>query len=141
MATRAQQQQMDTARAQLREILQPGDQVSTILRHVSASGMTRSISLIICSEGEPWDITYLAARAMGEKVDNYGGIRIPGAGMDMGAHIVYSLARYLWPDGFDCIGDGDRAHRCPSNDHHNGDRDYTPHRHEDGGYALRHRWL
>jgi hypothetical protein len=47
---------------------------------------------------------------------------------------------------------------CPSNDHSNGDRDYTPHLtlrakvlpgqedsirhwHADGGYALRHRWL
>ena len=137
MATKANQQQMATARAQLREILQPGDQVTTILRHVSASGMTRSISLVICSEGEPWDISYVVAQAMGEKIDNrYGGIRITGAGMDMGFHLVYNLGHALWPEGFDCAGE-----KCSSNDHYNGDRDYTPHHHEDGGYALRHRWL
>lgn len=37
---------------------------------------------------------------------------------------------------FECIG-----HGCPSNDHCNGDRDYTPHHHNSGGYALKHRWL
>lgn len=66
------------------------------------------------------------------------GLIVGGCGMDMGYHLVYALARKLWPDGFDCIGPG-----CPSNDHSNGDRDYTPgHRHHaDGGYCLKHRWL
>lgn len=40
----------------------------------------------------------------------------------MGFHVVYGLARTLWPDGYGCIGE-----HCPSNDHSNGDRDYTPH--------------
>lgn len=29
----------------------------------------------------------------------------------------------------------------PSNDHLNGDRNREPHRHSDGGYALRQRWI
>jgi len=62
---------------------------------------------------------------------------VGGAGMDMGYHVVYNLARTLFADGFACVGEG-----CPSNDHSNGDRDYTPGRlHSDPGYALRHRWL
>lgn len=32
------------------------------------------------------------------------------------------ISRVLYPQGFGCIGEG-----CPSNDHSNGDRDYTPH--------------
>jgi len=42
----------------------------------------------------------------------------------------------LFSGGFTCPGKD-----CPSNDHSNGDRDYTPHMHTDPGYALRQRWL
>lgn len=45
----------------------------------------------------------------------------------------------------ECGGDGWTGRysspRCPSNDHSNGDRDYTQHHHSSGGYALSHRWL
>lgn len=62
---------------------------------------------------------------------------VNGCGMDMGFHVVYELGYTLYGrDGFICIGE-----RCPSNDHSNGDRDYTPHAHTDGGYALRYEWL
>lgn len=76
--------------------------------------------------------------------------------MDMGFWAVYQLSYGLFKGGFGCIGEG-----CPSNDHSNGDRDYTPHMseadrmgadgelcnchkdhmHNDGGYALKQRWL
>lgn len=136
MATVKQREQAE-AIERLREWIKPGDTVYTILRHVSASGMTRAISVVIQDEDGPHEVDGTVARAMGEKFDNrHGGIRIGGAGMDMGFHLVYGLSRTLFPDSFDCIGEG-----CPSNDHSNGDRDYTPHRHSDGGYALRHRWL
>ena len=56
--------------------------------------------------------------------------------MDMGFHLVYELSRALYPAGFVCSGD-----KCNSNDHSNGDRDHSPHQHQDGGYALRCRWI
>jgi hypothetical protein len=90
----------------------------------------------------------------------------------MGFHLAYTLSRVIYPDGFGCIGKPNDAARrwsgaCPSNDHSNGDRDYTPHGlsdengvpedrepapgevadgckrhwHRDGGYALLHRWI
>lgn len=62
----------------------------------------------------------------------------------MGFELVYSLSRTLFPDGFDCIGEGDGYGTfCPSNDHSNDrTRDYSPGRHHGGGgYALRQRWL
>jgi hypothetical protein len=136
----------DEAINKLRELLHPGDTVQTILRHVSRSGMSRSISPVIGGE----DVSYLVAPAVGYSFDRrHGGVRVSGCGMDAGFHLVYSLSRALYPDGHGCSGD-----RCPSNDHSNGDRDYTRHHeakwsdgvpvahwHRDGGYALRHRWL
>lgn len=133
----------EAAIIKLREMIQPGDRVRTILRHVSRSGMQRSISLhiLLCGDGpasggpELFDISYLAARAMEEKHDR-GGVKVGGCGTDMGFDLVYRLSRVLFRDGFDCAGEN-----CPSNDHSNGDRNYEPHRHSDPGYALRHQWI
>lgn len=123
----------------LRSQLAPGTVVYTILRKVSRSGMMRHISLVVPEEGGGmWDITGQAALAMGTRWDrNTGGIKVSGAGMDMGFHLVYNLSRALYPEGHGCTGE-----KCPSNDHSNGDRDFTGGTvHRDGGYALRHRWL
>lgn len=137
MTTKAQQAEQAEAVERLSEWIKPGDTIYTILRHVSSSGMSRSISLVRQDEDGPHDFSYLAARAMGDKIDQrWDGIKASGCGMDMGYSLVYNLSRVLFRDSFECIGEG-----CPSNDHSNGDRDYTPHMHSDGGYALRHRWL
>lgn len=122
------------------ETVKPGDTIYTILRHVSASGMSRVIDLkVVLPDGSIGQIGWNAARAMGMKYDtNKEGIRIGGAGMDMGFALVYDLAATLWPNGYECPGE-----TCRSNDHSNGDRDRdrSPHHHRDGGYALAHRWL
>lgn len=73
--------------------------VYTILRRVSASGMTRHISLKIAQGGEIYDITYNVAVALGEKLHDINGfntIKVNGAGMDMGFHLVYSLSSVLF---------------------------------------------
>lgn len=73
--------------------------VYTILRRVSASGMTRHISLKIAQGGEIYDITYNAALALGDKLHNVDGhntIKVNGCGMDMGFHLVYSLSSVLF---------------------------------------------
>lgn len=115
----------------------PGDEVCTVLRHVSRSGMSRSVSPILLLEDGPFDASGFVARAVGEKFDRTnGGVKVGGCGMDMGFALVYDLARSLFPGGFECVGAG-----CPSNDHSNGDQDFSPHHHSDGGYALRQRWL
>ena len=121
----------------LRGWIKPGDTIHTILRHVSSSGMSRRISLVANVEGEPLDVSYWAARAMGDRMKD-GAIVIGGCGMDMGFALVYNLSRTLFPNGFPCCGK-----HCPSNDHSNGDRNHRKgHKHNgDGGYAIRHRWL
>lgn len=143
---------------QLREQLSPGDTIRPVLRHVSKSGMTRHIDLLYLKDGQLTQISYAAAMAMGEKVNtgNHSGIKAEGCGMDMGFSLIYNLGRTLYPNGVGCSGEG-----CPSNDHSNGDRDYTPHKsederrgadgqlckchkdhmHSDGGYAFRCQWI
>jgi hypothetical protein len=91
----------EIARMQLREILaaQEKPTIYTVLRHVSASGMSRDISLKTVQDGELIDITYTAAEALGEKVkykNSFRVIRVGGVGMDMGFHLVYSLSSVLY---------------------------------------------
>jgi hypothetical protein len=133
----------------LKGLLKPGDTVHTILRHVSRSGMFRRVSLIYNIE----DITWEVARLMEEPIKQRGGyvqdagIGTPGCGMDMGFHLVLTMSRILFPDGFGCLGRG-KAFSCPANDHRNGDRDYTPHSKKHthwhanaGDYAIGQKWL
>lgn len=79
--------------------LAPGDTVYTLVRHVSASGMSRDISLFIAQGGEIIDLTFYAAHAIGWRLVERNGrraIRVSGAGMDMGFHTVYTLASVLY---------------------------------------------
>jgi hypothetical protein len=103
MTTKAQLSEQGEAIAKLRDLLPPGTVVMTILRHVSRSGMSRSISCVIPapddSYGAPiFDITWLVARALGGTIDQrHGGIKRGGCGMDMCWDLVYSLSRTLYP--------------------------------------------
>jgi len=157
--TKIEKQERDEAVTKLREWIKPGDTVHTILRHVSRSGMQREIGIVLLKDGADLHPNYLVGKALGERIGKRDGIVVGGCGSDMGFEVVYHLGRILWPDGFGCIGEG-----CRSNDHSNGDRDYTKHEdhattpdhickvrpetctarkhwHDDGGYALVHRWL
>lgn len=143
------QQEIDEARKNILRHVRPGDTIYTILRHRSRSGMMRRISpVFIDREGNTFHFDHAAAVLLGlPKTGGGDGIKMNGCGMDMGFHLVYELSHALFPKGAGCIGEG-----CPSNDHSNGDRDFTPHKveglkpyadhwHRDGGYMLRHRWL
>ena len=123
--------------ARLKESVKPGDTVYTQLKHVSRSGMLRVIQVVKMEDNRPLYLGYNVAAAVDMPYDRKKeGVRIGGVGMDMGFALVYDLSYQLFKDGFDCIGAG-----CPANDHSNGDRDYTPHKHSDAGYALKQRWL
>lgn len=105
--------------------LSPGDTVYTVLRHVSASGMSRLIDLYVIRDGDPWRITYHVARAIGESYDQRKeALRMGGCGMDMGFQAVYCLGSALWPTG-----------TPEPHGRRNGEPD------SDGGYALKHRWM
>lgn len=87
----------------LRELLKPGDTVYTIIRRVSASGMSRCISVMCMQDGQPQHITYWVSEACGYSLKNVNGhdaLSVSGCGMDMGFAVVYDLSSVLFPDGF-----------------------------------------
>lgn len=124
---------MEESREALRKLLNSGDKVYCILRHVSSSGMSRVIDLVIPTPAEgAYDgkagirsIGWHAARAMGSTWDDKRqGIKIGGCGMDMGFALVYNLGHAVWPEGTP------EPHST-----RNGAPD------SDGGYALKSVWL
>ena len=91
------EQDRQEAITELRKIFPKGSTVGVIIRHVSRSGMQRTIS-VMTVKGEIRNVSSLAARALGWSM-NYGfhdGVKVNGAGMDMGFHLVYSLAQTLY---------------------------------------------
>jgi hypothetical protein len=102
-----------------------GETVYCILRHVSASGMSRVIDLFVVRDRKPRRISHLVAKAVGYGWDrDRMGIKSTGCGMDMGFEAVYNLGYALWPKGT----------RKPHSQR-NGQPD------RDGGYALRSEWF
>lgn len=105
------------SRERLSAMLTPGDTVYTMVRNVSSSGMSRTMSLYIVKDNRLVNITYYAAHALEWPLVEKNGsrvLRVSGAGMDMGFHTVYTLSRVLF------------AATMPSGD---------------AGYALKQEWI
>jgi hypothetical protein len=114
----------------LHSMLKPGDTVYTICDHVSRSGMSRDIRLVVLKcepTGESYTLhpNYSASKLLEIPQAKKGdGLKMGGCGMDMGFQLVYLLGKAMWPDGTP------QPH---------GKRNGVPD--SDGGYALKHRWL
>lgn len=116
--------------AKLRKELKPGMTVHTILRHVSKSGMSRRIDVVLIKRNDTRYLTWLVAKACGYRSQGNGeGVVVGGCGMDMGFEVVYNIGRALWPKGFR-LAKGQYGR--------NGD---TSGFDNDGGYALKQRWI
>jgi hypothetical protein len=116
------QADFDYAKKQLLEYyLSEGDTVYTLIRTIAPSGMSRTISLKVAKEGRILDLTYFASVVLGWPLVEANGsraLRVGGAGMDMGFHTVYTLARVLFRDKYE--GQADAV---------------------DAGYSLQHAWI
>lgn len=128
----------EEARAELLKILSPGDTVYTLLRHVSASGMTRHIDVYTIQDDKPIYLTAYVAKACEIRRLGPGAPRwslvVGGCGMDMGFYVVYTLGRVLWPEGAaSAIHRADKAYTRGRN----GDQGPET----DGGYMLRQEWF
>ncbi len=110
--------------------VRPGVTLHTILRHVSRSGMSRSVSVVMLKRGESLYLTPSVATVIGFREDRArDALKVGGCGMDVGFEVVYNLGRCLFPRGFK-LKPGERGR--------NGD---TSGYDTDGGYALKQRWL
>ena len=94
----------DEAIARLREIVNEGDTLTTIVRHPSRSGMRRAIDVYLFRPGDGgrvdrfW-LSRLASKATGFGFDEkHEALCVDGCGMDMGFHVVNTLSRVLFPD-------------------------------------------
>lgn len=96
MATKAQQAEQAETIERLRKIFPKGSTVHTVVRHVSRSGMQRSITVLAQDGRELWNVSGQVARALGWRYDNHDGVTVKGCGMDMTFHLVYSLSQTLY---------------------------------------------
>jgi hypothetical protein len=104
--------------------------IYTSIKRVSSSGMSRHIALFIAKDNKIVNITWFAGKILGYKHSaDTGGLVVGGCGMDMGFHVVYSLSRRLFPDGFK-LKKGQYGR--------NGDKSGYD---KDGGYCLKHEWI
>jgi hypothetical protein len=108
----------DAKKQLLAHYVSEGSTVYTVLRSVSSSGMSRTLSLKVAKDGKILDLTYYAGIVLDWPIVEVNGsraLRVGGCGMDMGFHTVYSLSRVLFRE------EGEKMH-C------------------DAGYALNHAW-
>lgn len=159
---RQSQKDHDESLSTLRQWIKPGDTVYCVLRHVSRSGMSRDISPLVIQNGEHRYLAYHVARVLGlrDVAGAHDAVRINGCGMDMGFELVYQLGRRLFPGGFGevCTHPGcryrpsSRQAATQANTSLGETKSAHPHKFrgrngdtsgwdDDGGYALRHRWL
>lgn len=99
MKTLEKNQLREEARVALERYLAPGALVYTQVRHIGGKGMNRDISLYVVVDGRIQSITYYAANILGWRLverDGWRAIRVNGVGMDMGWHLVESLAIALY---------------------------------------------
>jgi hypothetical protein len=111
--------------------IKAGDEIQTIMRSVSASGMNRKISVIYKGENISWYVAKLLEENPTEKFGHWA-LNVSGCGMDMGFNTVYRMSRRLFPGGFKPMDAGKTYGR-------NGTK--ADEVDADGGYALTQKWL
>jgi hypothetical protein len=100
--SKKEQKALDVAYAReqlLTHYVSEGDTIYTVLRSVSSSGMSRTLSLKVAKDGKILDLTYYASIVLEwplVEVNGSRALRVGGCGMDMGFHTVYSLSRVLF---------------------------------------------
>lgn len=89
------------AEERLRTLVQPGDTLYTVLRHVSRSGMSRRLHVYVVRAGEMRLLTPAVAALLGLREDIAdGAIVMRGSGMDFGAALVRDLSAALYGDPY-----------------------------------------
>lgn len=99
--------ELERCKKELKKILGRKPEVFTILRHVSKSGMTRAIGVVVPRKSPMggysiFYLDYMVATVLGyrQRAKGSEGIIVHGCGQDMGFHLVHSLSTKLYGDGY-----------------------------------------
>lgn len=88
----------EQCKQKLSKMLENVDTVYGIVRHVSASGMSRDIDLYIIADNRPVYLTGYASTVLGYPMSKNRGMKVCGCGMDMVFHCVSSIADAIGRD-------------------------------------------
>ena len=88
----------EQCKQKLAKMLENVDTVYGIVRHVSASGMSRDIDLYIIADNRPVYLTGYASTILDYPIAKNRGMKVGGCGMDMVFHCVSSLAQAIGRD-------------------------------------------
>ena len=124
------QNEINEALEYLRANLPVGSTVYTSVRSVAKSGMSRTMKVYMVKDGKIISLNWYVCRALGESMRKDGTIRVHVCGMDAGFHLVYTLSRILYPEGF-----------VVEESRHAASLGAAVGAEQDGGYALRQAWL
>lgn len=150
MTTKEQQQVKEArareARARLRGLFTPGDEIHTFASEFSRSGYSsRTIAVFAIvyrqndrGEGYPtlYNVSHLVADALGLKLTDSRGVRMRGTGMDMEFHLTYSLGRELYENHPEELTPADKRALARWRKEEVGKWQVPP-GNRDAGYALR----
>ena len=85
----------------LKQFIKAGDTIFTKIEKVSTSGMYRHIKVISIKKNNPSYWSYYVAKILEWSYkDKTNAVDVGGCGMDMGFHLVYTLSRILFKDGY-----------------------------------------
>jgi len=90
---------LESKKEELINLLGDSKTVYAIIRHVSASGMSRIIDFYVIKDERPYWLSGCISMVTGFKLDKSDrGLRVYGCGMDMAYHVVSSLSEELYGD-------------------------------------------
>lgn len=90
----------EQCKQKLSKLLDGIDTVYGIVRHVSASGMSRDIDLYIIQDNRPVYLTGYASTVLDYPMSKNQGMKVGGCGMNMVFHCVNSLSSVVFGDGY-----------------------------------------
>lgn len=99
--TTIKERERDEARAELRELMEGHDQIVTIFRGRSQSGMTRWLDVYALHNDDLYRLTWTISRAFGIDYDRRrDALKFSGCGYSMTTEVTYALSRLLGGDGY-----------------------------------------
>lgn len=85
------------AKERLLEYVKSGDEIYTVLRHVSSSGMQRRIDCYVIKNNRIHYLSgYMEGLGIAKRKKDKDGLVVNGCGMDMGFALVYDLSQVLF---------------------------------------------